>query len=88
MYDILREGKIEALHIICANLFGSSEFPVTQWADSFPIQVILYGLIEAESKLKRTKGTMTQLQVSQFANTVMFRRHESTKCGEEEYITI
>lgn len=82
--DSLRE-RADALSSVCIAMFGASQpvFPTVTWADSFSMEVILYGLVEAELKRRRTVG-MTVQQVSHFAHTVMNRRareeKEKNKC--------
>ena len=74
--DNLKE-KAEALRVLCGTLFGTAitptAFRVTHWVECFPMEVILYALVEATLKQRRTEG-MTYVQIASFAETVMLRR--------------
>jgi hypothetical protein len=68
--------KSEALDTVCHAMFGQAQpiFPTVMWAACFPMEVILYALVEAELKRRRTPGIEVQ-QISNFAHTVMNRRY-------------
>jgi len=69
------ENVAEAITILCSAMFGECAiFPSEYWAASFPVEVALYGLLEAENKRQRTPG-MNPRQIMNFANTVMERRY-------------
>lgn len=67
----------DALGVLCCTLFGAHEpqkpFRLRYWAECFPLDVVLYALVEAELKQRRTEG-MTAGQIAMFAERVMLRR--------------
>lgn len=72
------EERAEALTVLCAALFGNQHFCfsncfVKRWAACFPMETILYALLETELKQKRTAG-MTTEQLGKFAETIMLRK--------------
>jgi hypothetical protein len=72
------EETAEALSVLCVALFGKQHFCfsnsfVKRWAACFSMEVILYALLEAELKQKRTPEITTE-QLAQFAETIMFRK--------------
>jgi len=71
---VKRENVANAIAVLCSEMFESGEaFPSAFWAESFPTEVILYALLETQSKRRRTPG-MIHRQIVNFANTVMERR--------------
>jgi hypothetical protein len=72
------EETAEALAVLCTALFGKHHFCFTnsfvkRWAACFPLEVILYALLEAELKQKRTPDITTE-QLVKFAETIMLRK--------------
>ena len=71
------QKRADALAVLCCTLFGAhaqlSSFRLGYWAEVFPMEVILYALVETELKQRRTEG-MTAAQIAKFAETVMLRR--------------
>lgn len=68
------ENVAEALTALCSDMFGSSAvFPSEYWAANFPTEVILYALVEAQDKRRRTPD-MIPRQIMNFANTIMERK--------------
>ncbi len=74
--------RADALGVLCCTLFGTdmTPFRLEYWATCFRVEVILYALVEAELKQRRTEG-MTPLQVATFAEKVMLNRsgHQKRK---------
>lgn len=76
--ESIRE-RADALRVITGAMFRSGqELPVTEWAARFPVEVILYALIEADLKQRRTEG-MTAAQTAMFAEKIMLRRHHEVQ---------
>lgn len=68
------ENVARALGTLCVSLFeNEAVFPCDFWAESFPMDVILYALLETRGKVQRTPG-MVHRQIVGFANNVMERR--------------
>jgi hypothetical protein len=69
---------------MCYEIFGPQAhpewFPTDYWVRTYPAEVVLYGLLEAAGKYRRTPG-MTDKQIANFASVVMERKQRSSLTG-------
>jgi hypothetical protein len=67
----------DSVRLICIELFGPKpqpqNFPTEYWMKLYPMDIVIYALLEAERKYRRTPN-MSSAQVVNFANTVMDRK--------------
>ncbi len=70
----------DSIYILCRQLFETNEgdtyglFPIEYWLRTYPLEVVLYALLESHSKFNRTKPTMSPRQIANFASSVMERK--------------
>jgi hypothetical protein len=79
MIDKNRRANLTyALSEICCSMFEEETlpvaFPVEYWINNYPLEVILYALLETQQKVRRNKATMCGKHIENFAVTIMERR--------------
>jgi hypothetical protein len=70
--NVSPENKAHAVGLLCT-LFAANCFPARLWVELFPMEVILYGLLETVSKRRRAPE-MHDYELEDFATHIMRRR--------------
>lgn len=71
-----------SVYMLCYDMFPREAhpewLPFDYWAGTYDTEVIIYGLLEALGKYRRTPG-MTNKQLANFASTVMERKDRESR---------